>query len=53
VVLESFTHIITSPFWSSLGRRVRDGGRLVQVFDALLSDRVGRVIETRPLSPAP
>ena len=53
VILESFTHIITPPFWSSLGRRVRDGGRLVQVFDALLSDRLDRVIEARPLSPAP
>jgi hypothetical protein len=53
LILESFTHIITPPFWSSLGSRVRDGGRLLQVLDALLSDRLDRVIEARPFSPAP
>jgi pimeloyl-ACP methyl ester carboxylesterase len=37
VILESFTHIVTPPFWHSLAGRVRDGRRMLLLSEGLLT----------------
>ena len=37
VILESFTHIVTPPFWRSLASRVRDGRRILLLSEGLLT----------------
>jgi pimeloyl-ACP methyl ester carboxylesterase len=37
VILETFEHTRTQPFWPTLGGRLRDGGRLLRLSDALLA----------------
>jgi pimeloyl-ACP methyl ester carboxylesterase len=37
VILESFTHIVTPPFWRSLASRVRDGRRMLLLSEGLLT----------------
>ena len=39
VILETFEHTGTRPFWSTLGSRLRDGRRLLWLADALLAER--------------
>jgi pimeloyl-ACP methyl ester carboxylesterase len=39
VILETFEHTAAQPFWPSFGSRLRDGGRLLRLTDALLADR--------------
>jgi fermentation-respiration switch protein FrsA (DUF1100 family) len=41
VILESFTHIVTPPFWRSLTSRVRDGRRLLLLSESLLTTGSG------------
>jgi hypothetical protein len=39
VILETFEHTGPQPLWSSISSRIRDGGRLLRLADALLAAR--------------